>query len=1493
MEDKKNTEIVNALTLTEEKKVYRSEGGRKKKRDLFLPKGPLPFNSVGLFTFLRTYARRHDEKDPNSTIESWEECLERVITACNTQLKVGFTDDEIEELFDLLYNLKGSVAGRFLWQLGTGTVDRLGLPSLQNCLGSQVEFWTDQGVKKFSDFKDGERIMVRGKTSWMPATVKCFGEQPLVKLTMGMKNARREILCTANHRWLAKTKKGDGVYNYKIIETSSLVPKMRLAPFTKKTNFHCMQMCPVGIQHGIVFGDGNIRGNVDNCAVTLCGKKKELSKFFFTPRKDNREITGLPNTWKTLPSMDMNKEYIYGFLAGWFATDGCVSESGTSLNIHNKDREILQQARGLFSKIDIVTSDIKLFREISPFDGSDKPCYKIAIYRYNLPREFMIRSDQIERFKEVDTNVDWKVISVEETDRIEPVWCVVEPENEEFTLANGVLTKNCSFTVVDSPIEPFTWAMNFLMLGSGVGYRILPSDIDKFPVVKRASINRKDADDADFIVPDSREGWVKLLSKVMKAHFYSGKGFTYSCRLLRSKGSCIKSFGGVASGPDTLCIGMGKINTLLNKRAGQKIKPIDALDIMNIIGELVLSGNVRRSAQIAMGDCKDKEFLMAKRWDLGNIPNHRSCSNNSVICNDINEILDNKDFWAGYEGNGEPYGLINLKLHQSCGRLGETQYPDPDVEGVNPCCFSGDTLIAVADGRHAVPIKQLTEEGKDVPVYSMDPVSGKVEIKWGRNPRITGRHSKLLRITFKKGGFIDVTPSHKFYTMDGTRKEAYELEVGDSIPQFSKRRYKDKKGPDGVYTYFNVRTMSYVHDRLRKEKGEHIMIAKFNQPEVWEEFKQRFVESGHNKSLKISVHHINHDKGDNRPENLEIITAGDHLREHLPDMVLTDKGRQILSDKMTIQKFDWDSLAADDKMKAALEIGLNPVRVSETKVEILKNCEHCMKEFTTPWAYRGRTHCNLICANKQIEYIEKRRAGNRLTKDAQGKENFLKQGEIYKNLLKSKRVVSKKDWEKACRENKVPFRVQPVTPNPWIAKNWTDFKNRVKYFDEHGELPVEDSSSTPERISKSHKEWHYDNRKKDIHDQVMCYKDLQNTLERDPTNKEWKEECATRSIKRTTFHKEQAIARGEPSNWAEFKKYADDYNHRIESIEELKGLHTVYNITIEDHHTMGIVTQAVMGENNTIKEYKGIFARNSEQSLCDRESCCLSDLYLPNIKSKEELFKVSTYLYRICKHSLTLACTYSEETEAIVHKNMRMGIGVTGYLQATPEQQSWLSDCYEYLRKFDKEYSIKHGFPQSIKLTTVKPSGTLSLLAGVTSGIHPGYSQYYIRRIRIASDSSLIKLALDHGHHIEPVKRFDGTLDHSTSVISFPYCLPPHTVFADNCSAITQLEVVKRIQTEWSDNSVSCTVTYKKEELPQIKEWLKLHYNKSIKSVSFLLHSGHGFIQAPIEPISREVYEEMIRNSRPITSVAGICFTNESEEALAQNECAGGACPLR
>ena len=223
--------------------------------------------------------------------------------------------------------------------------------------------------------------------------------------------------------------------------------------------------------------------------------------------------------------------------------------------------------------------------------------------------------------------------------------------------------QNCAFTVVDDPIRPFTWAFEMLMLGSGVGYNIQREHVYQLPKVKKkVKVQHVVDNGADFIVPDSREGWTDLLKRVMEASFVTGDGFTYDTSLIRPAGSPIKGFGGTASGPNDLIWGMQEINRILNERSGQRLKPIDCLDVMNIIAKIVVAGNVRRSAQIAIGDHDDIEYLRAKRWDLGGIPNWRAMSNNSVACDDVSLLPE--EFWEGYKGNGEPYGSSALSKRQ-------------------------------------------------------------------------------------------------------------------------------------------------------------------------------------------------------------------------------------------------------------------------------------------------------------------------------------------------------------------------------------------------------------------------------------------------------------------------------------------------------------------------------------------------------------------------------------------------------------------------------------------------------------------------------------------------------------------------------------------------------------------------------------------------------------------------------------------------------------
>ncbi len=164
--------------------------------------------------------------------------------------------------------------------------------------------------------------------------------------------------------------------------------------------------------------------------------------------------------------------------------------------------------------------------------------------------------------------------------------------------------------------------------------------------------------------------------------------------------------------------------------------------------------------------------------------------------------------------------------------------------------------------------------------------------------------------------------------------------------------------------------------------------------------------------------------------------------------------------------------------------------------------------------------------------------------------------------------------------------------------------------------------------------------------------------------------------------------------------------------------------------------------------------------------------------------------------------------------------------------------------------------------------------------------KHMIRRIRIAADHALVQVCRDHGYPVEYQRNFDGSEDHSTMVVSFPFCYPEGTKLAAEMTAIDQLEVVKWLQAHWSDNSVSCTVYYRKEELPEIKKYLAKNYKNNHKSLSFLLHNEHGFHQAPLEEITKEQYDELVAKTRLITKIDEATFDGG-------DECASGACPVK
>lgn len=295
----------------------------------------------------------------------------------------------------------------------------------------------------------------------------------------------------------------------------------------------------------------------------------------------------------------------------------------------------------------------------------------------------------------------------------------------------------------------------------------------------------------------------------------------------------------------------------------------------------------------------------------------------------------------------------------------------------------------------------------------------------------------------------------------------------------------------------------------------------------------------------------------------------------------------------------------------------------------------------------------------------------------------------------------------------------------------------------------------------------------------------------------------------------------------------------------------------------------------------GIIAHNClEQTLEDRELCCLVETFPSLHENYEDYEKTLKYAYLYAK-SVTLVPTHNERTNTVMQRNRRIGTSMSGIVQAmqrhgTRKFFNWCDTGYNYLRKLDETYSDWLCIRQSIKITSVKPSGTVSLLPGVSPGIHYPHSAFYIRRIRFQHNSPLVADLRKNGYVVE-----DDTYSPNTVCVSFPIKENFFDRSKNDVSMWEQLELAAQMQQYWVDNQVSVTVTFRPEEAPSLKRALEL-YETRLKGVSFLPLTEHGYVQAPLEEITEEVYESMVSSITPLTSLS--TAVHEKTERFCTND---------
>ena len=976
---------------------------------------------------------------------------------------------------------------------------------------------------------------------------------------------------------------------------------------------------------------------------------------------------------------------------------------------------------------------------------------------------------------------------------------------------------NCSFistkNIAENPGNPFGNAMDFLMLGVGVGFDVQGAG--------KIEVKHQKEKSHLYPIPDSREGWVESVIMLINSYF-GGKNYDFDYSLIRKAGTPIRTFGGVSAGSEPLIeLHKGIVKTL-NKNIGDLITVTSIANIINMIGKAVVSGNVRRSAEIILGN-NESEFLNLKNYDMNPDRMDFGWSSNNTVYGELG--MNYTGIANGIKNNAEP-GVFWKENAQKYGRMRESEanWKDSRVEGLNPC-VSGETLVAVADGRQMVSFKTLAEEGMDVPVYTLNN-ENKVTIRMMRNPRITGYDVPVYSIKFDDGNEIIATDNHKFLLNTGEYVETKNLEYGDSVKTMSRVSIKmrDNINKKEDKEYFSI----YSHSN---SENEHRMIASF--------FSNSSIPLG------MVVHHIDGNGQNNSPENLMIVTVAEHSALHSDNsygennsnfsgithqeikdhaMFLTNFLKRRFSTEeweyyakenglpITFSKWREDSLGGVLLLakQCATELGFENIDedprlvrslyenikngyncfIENSKITFIKNCEVCGKEFKTE--RRETSLCSMVCFNKQVwnNSGEKMKFNQRMSFDKKKEKLQIEQINAYNDyILENNKKPNRKQWIEQCQKNKISFE---------ISRKSSPFR----YF-------------------------------------------------------------------------------------SDLEEKAQLYNHRVISVNFV-GYENVYNGTVDEFHNYAI--GGFIGKTSKSESYKEtyIFSANcGEITLESSELCNLVEMFPYNHDNIEDFKKTIKYAYLYAK-TITLLNTNWPDTNKVMLRNRRIGLSMTGVVQfiskhGMNELKKWMEEGYVTANNYDEIYSDWLAIPKSKKITTTKPSGTVSLLAGATPGIHYPESKYYIRRVRLASNSSFVEVLKNSYYKVEPANEDPN----GTVIVEFPVSVGDETKTINDVSMWEQLNLAAFTQENWADNSVSVTVTFKDEEKNSIESALD-YYQFKLKAVSFLPKLEKGaYAQMPYEEITKEKYESMIDEIIPLNF--GEMF---SAESMGEKYCSNDGCSI-
>jgi len=308
----------------------------------------------------------------------------------------------------------------------------------------------------------------------------------------------------------------------------------------------------------------------------------------------------------------------------------------------------------------------------------------------------------------------------------------------------------------------------------------------------------------------------------------------------------------------------------------------------------------------------------------------------------------------------------------------------------------------------------------------------------------------------------------------------------------------------------------------------------------------------------------------------------------------------------------------------------------------------------------------------------------------------------------------------------------------------------------------------------------------------------------------------------------------------------------------------------------------------------------SEIILRNREFCNLSEVVVRATDTRESLLekvRLATILGTI-QSTLVNFKYISKSWQKNCEEERLLGVSLTGIMDCNITNgkgphgslPAILQDLKGMAVKTNEEFAKKFGINQSVAVTCVKPSGTVSQLTNAASGIHARHNPYYIRTVRGDKKDPLTKMMIDQGFPVE-----DDVMNPShTSVFSFPHKVDQGAVFRTDLTAIEQLELWKTYQEHWCEHKPSVTISVKEHEWLEVGAWVYENFNY-MSGVSFLPFSEHTYKQAPYQDCNKEEYEMLLDKMPKIVEWNKLSEYEQTDMTIGAQElaCAAGFCEIQ